>query len=185
MILSSKHIDLRQLELNDAVSLLDLRQRNREFLVPWEPVQPESHFTLIGQQEAIEKLRSNWESGTGYGFGIFLRSTGLLVGRITLSNVVRGAWESCTLGYFLDQGMNGRGYMTEAVRLTAAFAFQDANLHRVQAAVMPKNAGSIRVLENVGFRYEGFAEYYLRINDVWEHHNLYSMTRENWSEVTY
>lgn len=80
--------------------------------------------------------------------------------------------------------MNGRGYMTDAVRLAVAFAFEHANLHRVQAAVMPRNIGLIRVLGKVGFRYEGFAEYYLKINGVWEHHNIYSITREFWPGVT-
>ncbi len=76
--------------------------------------------------------------------------------------------------------MNGRGYMTEAVRCAVRFAFEDANLHRVQAGVMPRNPGSIRVLEKVGFRYEGFARHYLQIDGVWEHHNLYAVTRESW-----
>lgn len=63
--------------------------------------------------------------------------------------------------------------------MAVTFAFDEVNLHRVQAAVMPKNVGSIRVLEKAEFQYEGYAEYYLKINGVWEHHNIYSITREN------
>lgn len=70
--------------------------------------------------------------------------------------------------------------MTEAVTLAVRYCFNDAGLHRVQAAVMPRNAASIRVLEKAGFRYEGFSEYYLKINGNWEHHNIYSLTREYW-----
>ncbi|MGW9530803.1 GNAT family N-acetyltransferase [Paenibacillus terrae] len=85
-----------------------------------------------------------------------------------------------TLDYFLDEQYNGQGFTTEAVRLALKFAFGPGGLRRVQAGVMPRNKGSIQVLEKVGFRYDGFAEYYLKINGVWEHHNLYSITQEYW-----
>jgi len=176
----STRIYLRRFESSDLNALLDLRFRNRRFIQPWEPTQPLGHFTLSGQQEAIDKSLANWESGSGYGLGIFRADGDALIGRVNLTNVVRGAWESCTIGYFLDQQHNGRGYMTEAVRLAVGFAFEQVNLHRVQAAIMPRNVGSIRVVEKIGFRYEGFSEYYLKINGEWEHHNIYSMTREHW-----
>ncbi|WP_338000185.1 GNAT family N-acetyltransferase [Alicyclobacillus sp. ALC3] len=139
MRLQSKGIYLRLLNLDDARDLLDLRVRNRAFLQPWEPIQSDDHFTLARQTDVIEKAIANWGSGSGYAFGIFLVDTDDLIGRVNLSNVVRGAWESCRIGYFLDQPYNGRGYMTEAVRLAVRFAFDEANLHRVQAAVMPRN----------------------------------------------
>ncbi|WDL96010.1 GNAT family N-acetyltransferase [Alicyclobacillus sp. ALC3] len=176
----SDRIYIRRLEMNDLDALLDLRVRNRLFLQPFEPVTVDSHYTLEGQQEVFEKVQRNWETGSGYGFGIFLTHQDRLIGRVNLSNVVRGAWESCTLGYFLDEHSNGHGFTTEAVRLAIGFAFGPAKLHRVQAAVMPRNVRSIRVLEKTGFRYEGLSKFYLRINGVWEDHNLYSITRELW-----
>lgn len=185
MRLQSRGIYLRPLKLDDARDLLALRVRNRAFLQPWEPAQSNDHFTLAWQTEVIEQAIANWESGAGYAFGIFHADTDDLIGRVNLSNVVRGAWESCTIGYFVDQSYTGRGYMTEAVRLAVRFAFEEAKLHRVQAEVMPRNQASIRVLEKVGFHYEGYAEYYLKINGVWEHHNIYSITREHWRETTH
>jgi ribosomal-protein-alanine N-acetyltransferase len=104
-----------------------------------------------------------------------------LVGRVSLDNVVRGAWQNATLGYFVDQEHNGKGIATEAVRLSAAYAFKEASLHRIQAGVMPRNARSIRVLEKVGFRFEGVSLRYLQINGVWEDHNMYALTLEDWS----
>lgn len=98
---------------------------------------------------------------------------------MTLANIVRGAWQNCTIGYFVDEGRGGRGYATEAVRLAVRYAFEHATLHRVQAAVMPRNARSIRVVEKAGFRYEGTAARYLRINGTWEDHNIYAVTRED------
>ncbi len=182
MRLDSTRIYIRRLEMDDLHPLLDLRVRNREFFQPYEPHTPDSHYTLEGHKEILEKVQRSWENDTGYGFGIYLSSNNQLIGRVNVSNIVRGAWESCTMGYFLDETCNGQGYTTEAVKLAIKFAFGPADLHRVQAAAMPRNKGSIRVLEKVGFRYDGFSEYYLKINGMWEHHNLYSITRENWNE---
>ncbi len=181
MQLCSDRIYIRPLQISDTKALLDLRVRNRDFLRPFEPRHSDAHFTFQGQKELVEKAIQNWESGTGYGFGIFLMSTDQLLGRVNLSNVVRGAWQNCTIGYFLDERHNGQGFATEAVRLAVYFAFEHADLHRVQGAVMPRNLASIRVLQKVGFRYEGVAEYYLQINGKWEHHNIYSLTREYWT----
>lgn len=178
MRLDWERIYIRRLEMDDLKALLALRVRNRDFVQPYEPVAPDSHYTLEGQRGILEKVQRNWEDGIGYGFGVFLSSSNQLIGRVNLSNVVRGAWESCTMGYFMDEKCNGQGFTTEAARLAVKFAFGPGGLHRVQAAVMPRNVGSIRVLEKAGFRYDGFSEYYLKINGIWEHHNLYSITRE-------
>lgn len=180
MKLQAQHIFIRRMELEDADQSLALRIGNREFMRPFEPIQAETQFTLEGQIETMQKVIQLWEKGCGYGFGIFLSDTNELIGRVNLSNVVRGAWDSCTMGYFMDQRMNGHGYTTEAVRLAMLFAFEEAGLHRIQAAVMPRNSGSIRVVQKAGFLFEGLAEYYLKINGIWEHHNIYSSTREYW-----
>jgi [ribosomal protein S5]-alanine N-acetyltransferase len=177
---SNGHILIRRLEHHDLDAHLELQLRNREYLRPFEPIRPERFYTREGQKETIDKLISNWESDTGYGFGIFLTHTGELIGRVNLSNVVRGAWQNCTIGYFIDQRMQGLGFMTEAVKLAVRFAFEEASLHRVQAAVMPRNLPSIRVVEKAGFRFEGLAKRYLQINGVWEDHNIYAVTREEW-----
>jgi ribosomal-protein-alanine N-acetyltransferase len=94
--------------------------------------------------------------------------------------VVRGAWQNANIGYFLDEARGGLGYATWAVREALAFAFGWANLHRVQAAIMPRNVRSIRVAEKTGFHKEGLAQRYLRINSVWEDHRIYAITSEEW-----
>ena len=106
---------------------------------------------MEGQEWAIQKAISDWEGDKGYAFGIVLKIDDTLIGRVNLSNITRGAWENSTIGYFIDQQMQGKGYMTDAVQLVLAFAFQEIRLHRVEAGVMPRNRGSIRVLEKVGF----------------------------------
>jgi len=180
MNLYSDHIYLRPIVPEDGESLLHLRVRNREFLQPYEPLQADRNFTREGIGEQIAMACRAWDEGNGYAFGIFRKEDDQLIGRVNLSNVSRGAWQSCTIGYYLDQTENGKGYMTEAVRLAVDFAFKQAGLHRVQAAIMPHNMGSIRVVEKVGFWYEGLARYYLQINGKWEDHRIYSITQEGW-----
>jgi len=164
----------------DADGLLSLRARNQEFLQPLEPWRPDGFLTLAAQRADIEWAVRQRQAGLSFPFGIFERETGVLVGRLTLANVVRAAWQNCTIGYFVDQSRNGRGYATEAVGLVSGFAFGEAGLHRVQAAVMPRNAASIRVVEKNGYRFEGLARRYLQINGVWEDHNIYALTAEEW-----
>ena len=165
---------------DDAEALLSLRARNREFLQPLEPWRPDGFLTLSAQRGDIEWAIRQRQAGLSFPFGIFEHETGALVGRLTLANVVRAAWQNCTVGYFVDESTNGRGYATEAVHLASGFAFEEASLHRVQAAVMPRNAPSIRVVEKNGFRFEGLAKRYLQINNVWEDHNIYALTSEEW-----
>jgi ribosomal-protein-alanine N-acetyltransferase len=171
---------IRPYRPEDAPGLLELRLRNQAFFQAFEPIRPASHYTLEAQQAFIAASMTDFESGTAYAFGVFLQETGELIGRVALSNVVRGAWQNATLGYSLDQRHNGKGYMTIAVRLALQFAFEQAGLHRVQAAVMPRNSASIRVLEKAGFRREGLSLRYLQINGVWEDHLIFAVTAEEW-----
>lgn len=181
--LLGESIYIRHFCISDALDLLAVRTKNRLFLQPFEPLLDDSHFTLDTQAQFIETAKWKLQQDRSYSFGIFIKDTHELIGRITLDNVVRGIWQNCTLGYFLDKAENGKGYTTQAAQLALQFAFSNVGLHRVQAAVMPNNAASLRVLEKVGFHYEGLAEYYLKINGTWEHHQIYSMTFEHWQRV--
>jgi len=182
MPLHMDSIFLRLLQPEDAAQLLELRLRNHAFFQLFEPIRPASHLTLEGQQEQIAQSIRDFASQTAFAFGVFLQDDGRMIGRVALANVVRGAWQNATLGYFLDQSQNDRGYTTQAVGLALQFAFTEAQLHRVQAGVMPRNRASIRVLEKNGFRYEGLSPRYLQINGTWEDHNLYAITVEEWTK---
>jgi ribosomal-protein-alanine N-acetyltransferase len=101
-----------------------------------------------------------------------------LIGRIALNNIVRGVFQNAYLGYFVGRDHNRMGFATEAVQTLTAHAFHDLALHRLQAAVMLDNPGSMRVLEKAGFRREGVARRYLQINGAWVDHVLFAITSE-------
>lgn len=169
---------IRPLRREDAAALLQLRLESRSHYERFQPAHDDSYYTLAAQREEIENGLFAEERGTDYTFGIFFGAEDTLAGRIRLSAVHRGFWQNANVGYFVGTPYQGRGFASEAVRLAAGFAFREAGLHRLQAAVMPWNQASLRVMEKAGFRREGLAERYLNINGVWEDHVLFALTAE-------
>jgi ribosomal-protein-alanine N-acetyltransferase len=172
-------VRIRPLALADAPALLGVRLRNRAFLEPWEPSRDERWFTLATQEEHVRAALRERDEGRALPFA--LEVDGVLVGGVNLNVVVRGVFDNAYLGYWLDEAHGGRGVATEAVRQAVDFAFGPGALHRVQAAVIPRNAPSLRLLEKLGFREEGYAQRYLCINGIWEDHRLFAVTREEWT----
>jgi ribosomal-protein-alanine N-acetyltransferase len=145
-------------------------------------VRDRSFWTRAGQALELDLDAQAWAAGSAYAFAVLDTSAGdRLIGRIALANVVRGAWQNATLGYWIDVDSSGRGHGTRAARLILAFAFEDAGLHRVQPAIIPRNTASQRLAEKAGFRREGRAARYLNINGVWEDHDIWAMTAEEWT----
>ncbi|WP_372790379.1 GNAT family N-acetyltransferase [Paraconexibacter sp.] len=173
---------IRPFAARDLEELLALRIANRAFLEPYESRRDERFYTADGQARELRLDREAWTTGQGYGFAVLdiTGSVDRLIGRVALANVVLGSWRNATLGYWIDEASGSRGHATEAVLLTLRFAFDELGLHRVQPAVMPRNARSIRVVEKCGFRDEGLALRYLQINGAWEDHRIYAMTEEEW-----
>ncbi len=118
--------------------------------------------------------------GTGYGFGVFVG--GRFAGEVNLNNVQRGAFQNAYVGYWIDPELAGQGYTPEAAVTVFRFGFEEAELHRLQVAVVPRNKPSRRVAEKLGLRAEGTALRYLEINGRWEDHIRYAITSEEWSE---
>jgi [ribosomal protein S5]-alanine N-acetyltransferase len=173
---------IRPTDRSDLEELLALRRANREHTGPWEPVRDHGFWTRAGQALELDLDAQAWAAGTAYAFAVLdAGDRDRLIGRVALANVVRGAWQNATLGYWIDVASGSRGYGTRAVRLALAFAFENAGLHRVQPAIIPRNARSRRVAEKAGFRLEGRAERYLYINGVWEDHDIWAMTAEEWT----
>lgn len=175
MRLDGKEIYLRPLELSDAETLWALQLRNMDFFRKTAPTHQDHFYTLDFQVEQIKKGMQQQENDQRYGFGIFLKENDLLIGSVMLGGVMRGPFQSCILGYYLDQQYNGKGYVSKAVELVIDFAFQELKLHRIEAGVMPSNTGSIRVLEKAGFTREGLSRENIEINGKRESHLVFSL----------
>lgn len=174
---------LRPPRTTDVPELRRAMRANYEHLRPWSvaPVPGEDPSSLASVSRTILRNRREWKLGQSFVLMVCPRENDdRILGRIALGGVLLGAFQNAYLGYWIDVEHQGRGLMTEAVRGTTMFAFQTARLHRVQAAVMPRNLSSQRVLEKVGYRREGTAQRYLCIAGSWEDHVVFAMTTEEW-----
>lgn len=178
--LRTARLTLRPLEPGDAAILLDYVVSNREWLEPWEPAHPPSYYTVAGQRSILEQNLQDRRNNTGVLFGIFENEGDprVLVGRISVSGIVRGIWQNGFVGYSIAEHSAGKGYMTEALQRLVLYSFSHLGLHRLQASIIPRNNASLRVAEKCRFRYEGRSLRYLKINDVWEDHELFAITAE-------
>lgn len=180
--LFGRRVLLRPLEAGDFVKWQEVRRRNVDWLTKWEPARLPGTPDVVEDAHAFgvrcQARQRERQMGTGYGFGIFV--DGVFGGEINLNSIQRGPFQSAYVGYWIDEAMAGHGYVPEAFVVAARFAFEDLNLHRIQAAIVPRNAASRRVAEKLQLRDEGTAERYLEINGVWEDHVRYAMTSEEW-----
>jgi [ribosomal protein S5]-alanine N-acetyltransferase len=158
----------------DAPALAELVRVNRDFLAPWEPARSEDYFTVGAQRAIIGDGLARYQQGSSLPH-VILDRTGRVVGRITLNGIVRGPFQSCSMGYWVGASDNGRGLATAAVREIIGVAFGDLRLHRIQAETLLHNVRSQRVLEHNGFVRIGVAPAYLNIAGAWQDHILYQV----------
>ena len=170
---------LRPPQMGDYLEWATLREASRDFLAPWEPTWPPDDLTRASFRRRIKRYFEDQRGDLAYPFFIFRKSDNVLVGGLTLANVRRGCAQACSLGYWMGQNYARRGYMTAAVRAVVPFAFETLRLHRIEAACIPGNLASIRLLDKTGFQREGFARQYLCIDGVWQDHLLYARLKGN------
>jgi ribosomal-protein-alanine N-acetyltransferase len=168
----------RLLTLDDIPVLTRLLQENRAFLAPWEPVRADDYFTVEGQEAVVRADLDEYAEGRKLPH-VVLDESGEVVGRITLNGIVRGAFQSCSLGYWVAASHNGRGLATAAVGAIVRVAFDDLGLHRIQGETLVHNVRSQRVLERNGFVRYGLAPEYLHIAGRWQDCVLYQLIRRS------
>jgi ribosomal-protein-alanine N-acetyltransferase len=166
----------RNVTLDDVPVLADLLRVNRDFLAPWEPLRDDDYFTVDGQHAVIRTALERHEHGSTLP-RVILDDSGRVVGRITLNEIVRGPFQSCSLGYWVGADANGRGVATAAVREIMRLAFDELGLHRIQAGTLLDNVRSQRVLERTGFVRFGVAPAYLKIAGEWQDHAIYQVVK--------
>ena len=181
----TERLVLRPPRTTDVAELRRAMRANYDHLRAWSvaPVPGEDPSSLASVSSTILRNRREWKRGQSFVLMVTPRGNeDRIIGRVALGGVLLGAFQNAYLGYWIDSEHQGRGLMTEAVRATTMFAFRAAALHRVQAAVMPRNTSSQRVLDKVGYRREGMAERYLCIAGAWEDHVVFAITAEEWRE---
>lgn len=170
---------LRAPEMSDFLQWRQLRECSRAYLTPWEPIWPADDLTRAGFRRRLRRYAEGIAEDRSYPFIVFRESDGVMLGGITLANVRRGIAQAGTIGYWTGQPYAGKGYMTAALRVLLPTLFSELNLHRIEAACIPSNAPSIRVLDKCGFTREGLARRYLRINGIWQDHLLFGMLHDD------
>jgi ribosomal-protein-alanine N-acetyltransferase len=168
-------------QMNDFPEWAALRERSREFLTPWEPIWPADDLTRSAFRRRLRRYAEDARNDSAYAFFVYRKSDHVLLGGLTLANIRRGVAQAGCLGYWMGQPYAGQGYMADSVRALVRFAFGSLRLHRIEAACIPTNDASTRLLEGVGFRREGLARQYLCINGIWQDHLLYGLVRNEWS----
>jgi [ribosomal protein S5]-alanine N-acetyltransferase len=171
----SETIVLRAPGVADYTAWAELRALSRAHLTPWEPAWARDDLSRHMYRRRLRAYAKDVRDDLGYSFFICETATDALLGGITLSNVRRGSAQTASLGYWMGKSYAGQGRMKEAVQTILPFAFRTLRLNRIEAACMPANLASIRVLEASGFAREGFARSFLKINGNWEDHALFAI----------
>jgi ribosomal-protein-alanine N-acetyltransferase len=149
---------------------------NRSYFEPWSSRAPDAFYTVAFWEQRLTKNREMEEQGTQFVFFVFFKENlSEIVAQVSLSQIIRGPFQSCFMGYMTAEKHCRKGIMNEAIPEVVSFAFTQLHLHRIEANIIPRNEPSIRLIEKLGFSYEGLAPKYLQINGVWEDHKHYTI----------
>ncbi len=165
---------LRLPEVGDFRAWTGLRSQSRGFLEPWEPLVAQRRHDRERLSRPGGAQRTGISCGHAVPLLLFSRQNRTLLGGLTIGHIRRGAAQSCMIGYWMGEPHAGKGHMSAAVGLVVPYIFSVLRLHRIEAACIPENARSIRLLEKAGFEQEGYLRKYLKINGQWRDHLLFS-----------
>jgi len=172
-------VTLRAPQSGDFAEWAALREVSRAFLTPWEPTWPSDDLTRGAFRRRLKRYAEDQRGDLAYAFLIFRNDDNAMVGGLTLANIRRGVAQAGSIGYWVGAPFARKGYMTAAVRALIPYSFNTLRLHRLEAACIPDNAASIRLLERTGFKREGYAREYLCINGIWQDHLLYARLKDD------
>ena len=178
-IIEGDGVYLRAPQMSDYSEWTTLREASRAFLTPWEPTWPSDDLSRSAFRRRLRRYAEDQRADTSYAFFLFRKADDALVGGLTLANIRRGVAQAGSLGYWIGEPFSRRGLMTGALAGLVPFAFGSLRLHRLEAACIPANAASVRLLEKMGFAREGYAREYLCINGIWQDHLLYGRLKDS------
>lgn len=182
-VLKGRDVTLRPPRMSDYREWAKLRGASRTFLEPWEPSWAADELDRGPWRQRLSRYRREYAQGSAMSLLIFENGKGRLTGGISMGNIRRGVAQSAQIGYWMGEEHAGKGYMGAAIRLMLEHGFGVMRLNRIEAACIPDNERSIRVLEKAGFRREGLLRSYLRINGAWRDHLLYAITADDYRQA--
>ncbi|MBZ9609834.1 GNAT family N-acetyltransferase [Clostridium estertheticum] len=165
LTIEGMNIKIHALIPSDAEEVLEFHLRNRKFLRPFEPSRDERFYTLESQKRTLVESYKQFLNGNVVNFGIYKNNK--LIGKIKISNIVMGSFKNAFIGYSMDEKEQSKGYMKESVKLVMKYAFEELELHRIEATTLIDNEKSQRVLSSCGFKELGISEKHLYINGEW------------------
>lgn len=172
--ITTERLILRLPTFADYESWVLLRKKSENFLNKWEPEKDSNFYSRYFFNKRVSWAKKNFVKKTVLHLFLFLRSNNQLVGGITLDNIRFGPFKSATLGYWIGEEFSKKGIMTEGLNSLILYANKDIGISRIEAATLPNNAPSRRLLEKCNFKYEGVGQFYLQISGKWQHHILYA-----------
>ena len=177
--LQTARCNLALLQPDNAQLFSTYRERNLAHVAPWEPAPNPKDGTLEQACHRVAaKSAQEYADGVSVHFIATDRETGAVVAGCNFTNIVRGIFQACHLGYSVDHAWQGKGLMFEVAQAGIAYMFDIQGLHRIMANHMPANVRSEKLLRRLGFEREGFARAYLKINGQWQDHVLNALVNE-------
>ena len=181
--ITGQKVILRPPQYSDWKAWADERKKNKLYLQPWEPlwsINELERSSFVKRVRMFERLSHNDQA---YSFLIFTSDNEDFIGEVNISNVQRGIIQSCTIGYWIAKDCEGKGMMSESLELVKEFIFNELKLHRIEAACLPHNMPSLKVLLKNGFIKEGTARKLLKINDKWQDHTVLSFILDDFKKL--
>jgi ribosomal-protein-alanine N-acetyltransferase len=174
-VLQTQNLLVRLLEPSEADKMVLFRKENQQHLEPWEPRRRPEFFTQNYWRLQLRAQQQEFKQGASVALVVLNLADTEVLGVCSFSNIVRGTFQSCHLGYALSARHQGQGIMAEALKPACDYLFEQQLLHRIMANYLPHNERSGRLLARLGFVIEGQAKQYLMINGRWEDHVLTSL----------
>lgn len=171
---------MRPARLEDWPQWAEVRGRNHIFLKPFEPQWAPDALSADYFRRRLLRQAEDWQNDKGNYFLIIKKENNTLIGGMNINNICRGAAQYTSLGYWIDRDHEGQGYMSECMRLTLRYCFEEIALHRINAACLPHNQRSRNLLLRAGFKEEGIGEKYMQIDGKWQNHILFGYNIEDW-----
>ena len=181
--ITGRKVILRPPQYSDWKAWADERKKNKLYLQPWEPlwsINELERSSFVKRVRMFERLSHNDQA---YSFLIFTSDNEDFIGEVNISNVQRGIIQSCTIGYWIAKDCEGKGMMSESLELVKEFIFNELKLHRIEAACLPHNIPSLKLLLKNGFIKEGTARKLLKINDKWQDHTVLSFILDDFKKL--